>query len=182
TCTAWLSGTANATRTAWLSSGAAGLPGLTAGRSPIFIGSLLVCIRCAPAMLRIVLPLVALASGSPVNVPVNILVVVLVEIIGVEVDVAMVPIAIAPIAPVAAPSPPGGCTYRNSRAPRQCRPWLVPGIGIVGIRIVGRSSSVNDRWVVGWDVSYVGTGLLNLDHLFTAFDGLTLHFLLRAGF
>jgi hypothetical protein len=67
-------------------------------------------------MLRIVLPLVALASGAAVDI----LVVVLVEIIVVvDVDVAVVPIAIAPIAPVAAPSTPGSCTYRNSRAPRQ---------------------------------------------------------------
>ena len=65
--------------------------------------------------MRIVLPLVALASPA-----VDILVVVLVEIIlVVDVDIAVVPIAIAPIAPVAAPSTPGGCTYRNSRAPRQ---------------------------------------------------------------
>jgi hypothetical protein len=65
-------------------------------------------------MLWIVLPLVALASGPAVDV----LVVVLVEIIVVvDVDIAVVPIAIAPIAPVAAPSTPGGCAHGNSRAP-----------------------------------------------------------------
>ena len=130
-------------------------------------------------MLWIVLPRVALTGLTTVDV----LVVVFVEIIVVvDVDVAVVPIAIAPIAPVAAPSAPGGCTYCNSRAPCQSRPWHVPGIGVVGIRIVSRSSSVNDCWVVRWDVGYIGTCLLNLDHLFTSFDGLRLHGLLRAGF
>ena len=125
------------------------------------------------------MPLVALGSGPAVDV----LVVVLVEIIVVvDVDIAVVPIAIAPIAPVAAPSAPGGCTYRNSGTPCQSRPWHVPRIGVVVIGIFSWSSSVNDRWIVRWDVSYVGIGLLNLDHLFTAFDCLTLHRLLRAGF
>jgi len=129
-------------------------------------------------MLRIVLPLVALASPA-----VDILVVVLVEIIlVVDVDIAVVPIAVTPIAPVAAPGAPSRCTYRNSRAPGQSRSWHIPGIAVVVIRSFSRSSSVNDRWIVRWNVSYVGTCLLNLDHLFTAFDGLRLHGLLRTGF
>jgi len=63
-------------------------------------------------VLRIVLPVVALASLTPIDV----LIVVSIEIIVViDVDVAAVPIAIAPIA---APSTPSGGTQRNSRAPR----------------------------------------------------------------
>jgi hypothetical protein len=62
-------------------------------------------------VLRIVLPLVALASLTAVNA----LVVVLVKIIVVvDVDVAVVPIAITP---VAAPISPGSGTHRNSRPP-----------------------------------------------------------------
>jgi hypothetical protein len=62
-------------------------------------------------VLRIVLPLVALASLTPVDV----LVVVPIEIIViVDVDVATVPIAIAP---VTTPSAPCGSTQRNSRTP-----------------------------------------------------------------
>jgi hypothetical protein len=62
-------------------------------------------------VLRVMLPLVALASLSPVNVPVYVLVKI---IIVVDVDVAAVPIAIAPMA---APSAPGSGTQRNSRSP-----------------------------------------------------------------
>lgn len=130
-------------------------------------------------MLWIVLPRVALPGLTAVDV----LVVVFVEIIVVvDVDVAVVPVAITPIAPVAAPSAPSGCTHRNSRAPGQSRSWHVSGIRVVGVRIVSRSSPVNDRWIVRWDVGYIGTCLSNLDHLFTAFDGLRLNGLLRAGF
>ena len=62
-------------------------------------------------MLRIVLPVVALASLTPIDV----LIVVSIEIIVViDVDVAAVPIAIAP---VAAPGAPSSGTQRNSGAP-----------------------------------------------------------------
>jgi len=63
-------------------------------------------------MLRIVLPVVALASLTPVDglvvIPIEIIVVV-------DVDVATVPITIAPVAP---PSAPSSGTQRNSRTPR----------------------------------------------------------------
>jgi hypothetical protein len=55
-------------------------------------------------VLRVVLPLVALASLSPANVPVYVLVEIIVVV---NVDVAVVPIAIAP---GAAPSAPSGGT------------------------------------------------------------------------
>jgi len=130
-------------------------------------------------MLRVVLPLVALAGLTAVDV----LVVVPIEIIVVvDVHVAVVPIAIAPIAPIAAPSAPGGGAQRNSGAPHQSCTWHIAGIRIRVIRIISRSSSVNDRRVVRGDVSYVGAGLLNLNYLLTAFDGFCLHRLLRAGF
>jgi hypothetical protein len=61
-------------------------------------------------MLRIVLPVAALATDVAVEI------VVAIEIIFVvDVDVATIPIAIAP---VAAPGAPRGGTQRNSRAPR----------------------------------------------------------------
>jgi hypothetical protein len=60
-------------------------------------------------VLRIVLPVAALATDVAVEI------VVAIEIIFVvDVDVATIPIAIAP---VAAPSAPSGGTQRNSRAP-----------------------------------------------------------------
>jgi hypothetical protein len=60
-------------------------------------------------VLRIVLPVAALATDVAVEI------VVAIEIIFVvDVDVATIPIAIAP---VAAPSPPSRGTQRNSRAP-----------------------------------------------------------------
>jgi hypothetical protein len=133
--------------------------------------------------LWIVLPItLSLATDIAVEI------VVLIEIIiVVDVDVAVVPIAIAPIAPVAAPSAPSGGTQRNSRAPHQTCAWIVAGITVGVVGILGGRSSVNNRWVVRWDVSYIGTGLLNFDHLLTA-PGRTaphrlgLHDLLRTGF
>jgi hypothetical protein len=63
-------------------------------------------------MLRVMLPVVALATLATVHV----LIVVPVEIIVViDVDAAAVPIAIAP---VAAPGAPSGGPQRNSGAPR----------------------------------------------------------------
>jgi hypothetical protein len=62
------------------------------------------------------LPPIALASLTPVDVPVDVLVVVSIEIIVViDVDVAAMPIAITP--PVASPSAPSSGTQRNSSAP-----------------------------------------------------------------
>jgi hypothetical protein len=52
-------------------------------------------------VLRVVLPLVALASLTPVNVPVYVFVEIIVVV---DVDVTVVPIAIAPVAAPRAPS------------------------------------------------------------------------------
>jgi hypothetical protein len=132
-------------------------------------------------VLRIVLP-ITLSLATDVTVKI----VVLIEIIVVvNVDVAaVVPIAIAP---VAAPSPPGGGAERNSRTPHQGRPRHVTRISVGIVGILGGSSSINDRGVVRRDVNDVGIGLLNLNHLpaapgCTAADCLGFHDLLWTGF
>ena len=90
-------------------------------------------------MLRVVLPPVALASLTTVDVPVGVSVEV---IIVVDVDVAMAPIAIAPVA--AGPS-----TKRKScGTPRQPHPGVVPRIGVRVIGVRRRRRSVNDLRVV----------------------------------
>jgi len=77
-----------------------------------------------------------------IDVPVKI--VVLIEIIVVvNVDVAaIVPIAVAPMT---APSTPGGGAERNSRTPHQSCPWDVTRISVGIVGIFSRSSSINDR-------------------------------------
>jgi hypothetical protein len=60
-------------------------------------------------MLRIVLPIAALATDVSIEIVVTIEIIIVVDI-----DISAVPIAIAPMA---APSAPGGGTQRNSRAP-----------------------------------------------------------------
>jgi hypothetical protein len=130
-------------------------------------------------MLRVMLPLVALPSLAPVNVPVGRSVGVSVEIIVVvDVDVATVPIAIAPMA---APGTPGGSAKRNSRAPHQCRPRYVPRIRVRIVRIFGCRRTVNDRWIVRGNVHDVRVSVLYYDHLFAALDCFGLNCLLRAG-
>ena len=111
---------------------------------------------------------------------VDVFIVVPVEIIVVvDVDVAAVPIAIAP---VAAPSAPSGGTERNSRAPRQSCPWHVARIGIGIIRIFSRSRSVHHSRVVRGHINDVWVRLLNFDYLLAAGDCLGLHYRLGAGF
>jgi hypothetical protein len=91
------------------------------------------------------LPPVALASLTTLTT-VDVLVVIPVEIIVVvDVDVAVVPIAIAP---VTAPSTPSGGAQRNSGAPRESCAWHIARISVGVVRILSRSSSVNNRWVV----------------------------------
>jgi hypothetical protein len=125
-------------------------------------------------MLRVVLPPVALPSLAPVNVSVR----VSVEIV-VVVDVyvaAVVPVTIAPIAT-------GPSTKRESRcAPRQPHSGVVSRIAIRVIRVLNRSSSVNDRRVVGRNINYVWLSRLNYDRLPAALDRFGLHYLLRSGF
>src|SRR5262249_11753949 len=137
------------------------------------------------AVLRVMLPSVALSSLTAVHVPVGRSIGVPVKIVVViDVDVAVVPIAIAP-APT--PSTPGCGTERNSRTPHQSRAWIVPWISVGIVRILGGRCTVNDSWIVRRDVHYVRIGLLNLNHLLTAPgciapDCLGLHNLLRTGF
>jgi hypothetical protein len=121
-------------------------------------------------MLRVVLKLTSLLAVEIV-VAIEIIVVV-------NVDVAAVPVAIAP---VAAPSAPSGGTQRNSRAPGQSRPWHVARIAIRIVRIVGLGWTINDLRVVRWDVNYLRVGWFNYDNLLAALHRLSFHFLLRAG-
>jgi hypothetical protein len=94
---------------------------------PVPIGSI-------PAVLRVVLKLTSLLAVEIV-VAIEIIVVV-------NVDVTVVPIAIAPVA-----TGPG--TQRKSRrAPRQSHAGVVPRIGIRVIGIGRRSSSVNNFRIV----------------------------------
>src|SRR5439155_19368087 len=124
------------------------------------------------AVLRVVLPFVALASLAPVDVPVYVFVEI---IIVVDVDISAVPIAIAP---GAAPSPPSSGTQRNSRAPRQSCPWNVARIGIGVIRIGGRSSPVHPSRVGRGHINNLGVCSLNCDQLVAARDCLGLLYLL----
>ena len=115
-------------------------------------------------MLRVVLPLVTLASLAPVDVPVYVFVKIIVVV---DVDVAVVPIAIAPMA---APSAPRGGTQRNPRAPHQSCPWHVAWIGVGIVRILGRRRTVNDGRVVRGNIHHVRVSILNCNHLFPALD------------
>ena len=127
-------------------------------------------------MLGVMLPVVALPSLPSVHVfvvvPVKIIVVV-------DVHVATVPIAIAP---VAAPGAPSGGTQCDSRAPRQSRPWHVTRIRIRIVRIFGRGRTVNDCRVVRGDVDNLRVGWFDLDYLLAARDCLGLHYRLGTGF
>ena len=127
-------------------------------------------------MLRVVLPPVALASLTPVDVPIGVPVEIIVIV---DVDITTAPIAIAP---VAAPSPPSSGTQRNSRSPHQSRSWHIARIGIRVVRILGRGCTINDRRVVRRHVNYFRVSWLNYNNLLAALDRLSLHFLLRAGF
>jgi hypothetical protein len=97
-------------------------------------------------MLWIVLPLATLSARGPIANSVSIAAVyisVFIEIILViNVDVAVVPIAITPIA--AGP----GTQRKSGRAPRKPHAGVVPGLGIRIIGVGRRRRSVNDRRIV----------------------------------
>jgi hypothetical protein len=118
-------------------------------------------------MLPIVLPVTSLLAVEIV-VAIEIIVVV-------DVDVPAAPVAIAPMPPSPAPC---CCAECESRPPCQPHSGVVPRVGIRIIRVGRRSSSVHDRGIIRWDVNDVRIGLLNHDHLFAAFDCLSLHLLL----
>ena len=82
-----------------------------------------------------------------VEVLVNVFVIVVhVLVVDVDIDIAAAPSAIP--APAPAPGAPSGGTHRNSRAPRQSRPWDVAWIGVGIIWIGRRWWSVNDRRII----------------------------------
>jgi hypothetical protein len=119
------------------------------------------------------LPPVALPGLTAVDV----LVVVPIEIIVVvNVHVAVVPIAIAPVAAGPRTQRKSGCT------PCQPHPGVIPGIGIRVIGICRRRCTINDLWVVRRNVNYIGLSWLDRDHLLAALNCFGLHCLLRAGF
>src|SRR5207248_4402000 len=101
--------------------------------APEFVGCVSVAIRRVAAVLWVVLPTIALASASStVHVSIRVSVGGSIKVIVVvEFDVAVVPIAIAPVA--AGP----GTQRKSGCAPRQPHAGIVPGIGI-GIIGVGR--------------------------------------------
>ena len=141
-----------------------------------FVSCLAIPVRSVSAMLRIVLPL-PLASLTSVNVSVGVAVNVSVELVFVvDVDIAVVPIAIAPIA--ANPRTQG----KSRRPPGESHARIVPGIGIRIIRIRRRRWPINNCWVVGRNINYIGLRGLNYDHLLAAFHRLGLYYLLLAGF
>src|SRR5205814_7093286 len=164
---------ASATYTA-RSTGSSDTTSATRTSAPQLIRCLPVPIGSVSAVLRVVLPFVALASLAPVDVPVYVFVEIIVVV---DVDISAVPIAIAP---GAAPSPPSSGPQRNSRAPRQSSSWHVARISVGIIRIGGRSSPVHHSRVVRGHINNLGVRLLNCDHLLAAGDCLGLHYLLCA--
>jgi len=83
-----------------------------------------------------------------VKVLVNVFVVIVhVLVVDVDVDIAVTPSAIPAPAP-AAPGTPSCSTERDSRAPRQSRPWDIARIGVGIIGIGRRWWSVNGRRVI----------------------------------
>src|SRR5439155_22216801 len=95
--------------------------------------------------------------------------------------VLTVPTVPTALPPVAAPSDPTCGSSRDSRAPRQSRPWQIARIGIRVVRILGRGRTINDLRVVRREVNYVRVGWFNYNNLLAARDCLSFHFLLRAG-
>src|SRR5262249_48903118 len=149
----------------------------TSALTPEFIRGLPVPIRRVATVLRIVLPIAALAIDVAVEI-----VVLIVVIIVVDLNVPTVPIAVAP---VATPRTPGSGTERNSCAPRQSCSRHITRIGVGIIGISRRSSSVNNLGIVRRHVNYVRLSWFNGDHLpaaatRTASDCLGLYHLLRA--
>lgn len=112
---------------------------------------------------------------------VTIKIVVLIEVvIVVDLDVATVPIAIAP---VAAPGAPSGASHCNSGAPHQSRSWYVARICVRIIRISWRRGPVHHRRVVGRHIHNIRVRLLDLDDLLAAAgNSLGLHYRLGVGF
>jgi hypothetical protein len=118
-----------------------------------------------------VLPRVALASNSPsIDVPVDVSVKVIVVV---DVYVAMLPIAVAPV--VVRPY----ASQNKSGSKSQSHAGVVSRVGVRIIGIGRRRRSVNHLRVVRGNVNYIGVSLLNYDRLLTALNRFGLHFLLR---
>src|SRR5262249_31673520 len=99
-----------------------------------------VAVRRISTVLRIVLPIPSLTIDVAVKIVVLVIIIIVIDF-----DVAVVPIAISP---VAAPSTPGRGAERTARTQQQGRPWHVPRISIGIVRIRGGRCTVDDSWIV----------------------------------
>lgn len=116
-------------------------------------------------MRRVMLPLAPALAAIDVRIPVEIVIVV-------DVDVSTAPIAITPVVRPCGPQDDAG-------PHRESHPRHVSWIGIRVIRICGRP--VNNRRIVGGDVNNFRVRLLNNDDLLASLHRLSFHSLLLAG-
>src|SRR6266498_6718 len=149
----------------------------TIGRAAVFVCRHFIRVGSAPAMLWIVLPIVVRVTNLVIDV--RFVVIVYVLVVHVNVDVIVAPAAIVtPASPMTAP----GGSYGNSHTKRNGRPRRVGADRwIVNRRIRVDRRSIDHGRIVGGDVNHVWTSLLNHDNVL-AFDLLSFHFLLLAGF
>src|SRR6266536_197327 len=149
----------------------------TIGRAAVFVCRRFIRVGSAPAMLWIVLPIVVRVTNLVIDV--RSVVIVYVLVVDINVDVIVAPAAIVtPASPMTAP----GGSYGNSHTKRNGRPRRVGADRwIVNRRIRVDRRSIDHGRIVGGDVNHVWTSLLNHDNVL-AFDLLSFHFLLLAGF
>jgi hypothetical protein len=122
-----------------------------------------------------VLPSVALPCSPTIDGSVGVSVDVTVEVIlVVNIDIATIPIAVAPVV---------GPRASQDKPSSKCKthPGVVSRITVRIIGIGRRSSSVDHLRVIRGNVNYVGVRLLNCDHLIAAWNCLGLYDLLRIG-
>src|SRR5205814_6679733 len=177
TCATGLTGTAGATNSTWPITCTPAISGSAGTLTTELVCGSSVAIRSISAVLRIVLP-ITLPALTPVDGAIEIVVLIKVIVV-VDVDVAAVPIAIAP---VAAPRTPSDGTERNSRAPHQSRPGHITRIGVGIIRVFHRSRAVHHSRIVRGHINNIRVRLLNFDHLLAAGDSLGSHYGLGTGF
>src|SRR5437660_12729591 len=138
---------------------------LLSSAAAVLVSRVSVSVRRTTAMLRIVLPFSALLTTIDIVDVVSIEIVVVVN--G---DVAVAPIAIAPIV---CPR----CSQYESSAKCQPRSRHVAWIIIGRIRITPRWT-VNDRWIIRRNIDELRVGRLNYDSLLPSLYRLSFHFLL----
>jgi hypothetical protein len=129
-------------------------------------------------MIRIVVPSVTVRRQLAGSIaPVDIVNVVAVKIVVVvDIDVAAMPIAIAPV------TTPVSGTPGNRRAEREPHSRIIARIIVGIIRISRCRRAVDHGWIVGWHVHRLAAGRLNVYDLFPTVLGFCLHHLLLTGF